>query len=310
MTGSSRSSCCCCFRFCLPPRRGRKTLGDYARLTTHCFIAGLSGVSSSFARKCAAIDHIRGSVKTQKQGPCSLPSFLLLHAWCLPRARVNLSFPYLPGIPCTVRFFFFLPFSASDRRRRRCRRSLAIATQFDSREFYVPTREERGGRYSSKKVMSRPRYTAHTRARHFSLSLSLSFAIRASSRLASRTDDRVYLVKVMCTASSAVVNKMYAGAEHARARARSNDGEGEESDPICARHIRSTLRDCKYGSGRRARRAQWRNDYRVNGRPAGRNAEGSPDANIRKNHLLPPGWARALFGVHHPLYVICARGGL
>lgn len=63
-----------------------------------------------------------------------------------------------------------------------------------------------------------PRRNTHNSRELTSLSLSL-FLLRAAREFTpshSRTDDRVYLVKVMCTVSSAVVNKMYAGAERAR----------------------------------------------------------------------------------------------
>lgn len=154
-----------------------------------------------------------------------------------------------------------------------------------------------------------PRHTAHSRARararvrhlSFSFFLSPSRGPRAGSRLANRTDDRVYLVKVMCTVSFAVVNKMYAGAERASARARAlacrmaatpiytryalRDCKYEPNRALvraraCARVCvrargASCLSRCTYEPRRRRRRhtAQWRN-YRVNGRT---------DAAMRKN---------------------------
>lgn len=105
---------------------------------------------------------------------------------CSARAN-DLSLPYLPRIYRVPHYVvLFLPARASSTSTTSSSSS-SFSRDRDAirhlREFYVPTRKERGGRYSSKKVMSRYD-TAHSR--HFSPYLFLSHSLARSLLLAAR----------------------------------------------------------------------------------------------------------------------------
>lgn len=311
-TGSSRS---CRFRFCLPSRK-ENTLGRTAMpsLSSSCWALG---------RRLATAGETRGPHpgrrRAWKRGPSSfLPPFLPSSVPCCPAGADDLSLPYLPGIYRVPRYVVsFLPARASSTSTSS---SSSLRRDRDairhSREFYVPTRRERGGRYSSKKVMSR-HDTGHSRDTSPYLSLSLTIFLTRSFLLAAREFTPSQPNGRSCLfCKGHVYGELRSCKQHvrrrgacARARAPSNGGGGGRYNSRYTRSIVNTVRACVFTCATQesggacngvtivSTDAAMRKDLRTR---------------IRKPSLPSPPLlpSHALFGIYRRLYVILSAGRL